>query len=76
LPKIAQSTLGTTAKSCAAWEIGGGTGGLAVPELEYNAYGLEFAHSVINNPHPYYARASNKHREPDLEWIEITLANP
>ena len=44
--------------------------------MEYNTYGLEFARSVINNPHPYYLRARDKHPEPDLEWIERTLANP
>ena len=44
--------------------------------MEYNAYGLEFARSVVNNPHPYYARARDKHPEPDMEWVERTLTNP
>ena len=44
--------------------------------MEYNAYGLEYARSVINNPHPYYIRARGKHPEPAMEWIERTLANP
>ena len=44
--------------------------------MEYNSYGLEFARSVVSNPHPYFARARAKHPEPDMEWIERTLASP
>ena len=44
--------------------------------MEYNTSGQEFARNAIDNPHPYYIRAKNKHPEPAMEWIERTLSNP